>query len=89
MSVEGKKPVRTCIGCGASRPKRELIRIVRTPDGEILLDRTGRANGRGAYLCDQESCLEGCMKKHALERTFSMAISPEVRQKLTEAFHEQ
>ena len=62
-----KIPMRTCIGCGAVKPKKELIRIVLTQEGELLADRTGRANGRGAYLCDDSACLEKAIRKKVLE----------------------
>ncbi len=69
-----KIPMRTCIGCGENKSKKELVRIVRTPEGELHLDRTGRANGRGAYLCRKEACLEQAKKRHALGRAFREEI---------------
>lgn len=69
-----KIPMRTCIGCGAVRPKKELIRIVMTPEGEIIPDRTGRANGRGAYLCDDPVCLQRAIKRKALNRAFRTQV---------------
>ena len=69
-----KIPMRTCIGCGTTKPKKELIRIVLTPEGELLVDRTGRANGRGAYLCDDPDCLQKAIKRKALSRAFRTQV---------------
>ena len=55
--LKNKAPQRKCIGCNESKPKKELIRIVKTPEGEMLVDDTGRANGRGAYICNDPECL--------------------------------
>ena len=74
--------MRTCVGCGTCRPKKELVRIVRTADGEVLPDRTGRANGRGAYLCDNPSCIALARKKKSLSRAFEIPLSPEVYEML-------
>ena len=73
-----KIPIRTCVGCGKERPRGELVRVVRTPSGEILLDRTGRLPGRGAYLCPNRSCLEQAAKKKRLARTLRVAVPEEV-----------
>ena len=77
-----KIPMRTCIGCGTSKPKKELIRIVLTDDGEILADRTGRANGRGAYLCDDPACLQKAIKRKAFSRAFRQQVPAEAVQQL-------
>ncbi len=77
-----KKPSRQCIGCRESREKKELIRVVKTPEGEIVLDRTGRQNGRGAYLCDCAECLQKARKTNALSRSFKMNVSPEIYDEL-------
>lgn len=69
-----KIPMRTCIGCGISKPKKELIRIVLSEEGKILLDKTGRANGRGAYLCDDPVCLQRAIKRKALNRAFRTQV---------------
>ena len=68
-------PQRTCIGCNLKKDKRELIRIVKDKDGNISIDRSGRANGRGAYICDDIKCLEKAIKTKRLERTFETKIS--------------
>lgn len=70
-------PMRTCVSCHTSKPKRELLRIVRTPDGHVLLDATGKKAGRGAYLCAKLSCWENALKRKRLEQTFEIAIAPE------------
>ncbi|HEU5375086.1 MAG TPA: YlxR family protein [Ktedonobacteraceae bacterium] len=70
-------PIRTCIACRESKPKRELLRVVRTPDGHVLLDATGKKAGRGAYLCAKLNCWELALKRKRLEQTFEIAVSPE------------
>lgn len=72
-------PMRTCIACRESKPKRELLRVVRTPDGHVLLDATGKKAGRGAYLCAKLSCWETALKRKRLENEFEVAISAEDR----------
>ena len=72
-------PQRTCIVCRQVRPKRELIRVARTPDGHILLDPTGKKSGRGAYLCARRSCWEPALHQGRLEREFEIAIPAEDR----------
>ncbi|MCR4587408.1 MAG: YlxR family protein [Lachnospiraceae bacterium] len=79
-----KIPVRQCIGCGEKKSKKELIRIVKTPEGAFCVDATGRKNGRGAYLCNDIECLKKARKSHALERSFEMQIPGEVYDKLEE-----
>ncbi len=73
-----KIPQRQCIGCGEMKSKREMIRILKTPEGEFVLDVTGRKNGRGAYLCPSVECLKRAVKGKGLERSFKMAIPREV-----------
>lgn len=77
-----KIPMRMCIGCGEMMPKKELIRIVKTPEETITVDLTGKVNGRGAYICKAESCLEKAVKAKRLERAFSTQISPEIYETL-------
>ena len=78
-----KIPMRQCLGCREMKPKRELIRVVRSPEGEIRLDFKGKANGRGAYLCPDPECLKKAVKARALERAFSTQIPPEVYEALS------
>lgn len=75
---EKKIPLRKCSGCGEMKPKKELIRVVRSPDGQIALDLTGRMAGRGAYVCPCLACLQAARKAHRLERSFGCAIPSEV-----------
>ena len=77
-----KIPMRQCLGCREMKPKRELIRVVRSLEGEISLDFGGRANGRGAYVCPNGDCLRKAVKARALERAFSAQIPPEVYERL-------
>ncbi len=77
-----KIPMRMCIGCREMKPKRELIRIVKTPEGEIKLDRTGKLNGRGAYACPNADCLKKIAKQNALAHTFGMKIEQTIYESL-------
>ncbi len=77
-----KLPKRTCIGCNEIKLKKELIRVVKNKEGEISIDKTGKANGRGAYLCDNIECLEKAIKTKRLERNFETQISKEVYDEL-------
>lgn len=77
MSMK-KVPLRQCIGCGEMKSKKEMIRVIKTADEEILLDATGRKNGRGAYLCPSMGCMKKAVKSKGLERSFKMAIPKEV-----------
>lgn len=77
-----KIPVRQCLGCREHKPKRELVRIVRSPEGQVSLDRSGRMNGRGAYLCHDPECLRRAVKARALERAFGTAVPDDVLERL-------
>ncbi len=77
-----KFPQRQCIGCGEMKNKKEMIRILKTPEGEFTLDSTGRKNGRGAYLCPSAECLKKAVKSRGLERSFKMTIPKEVYETL-------
>lgn len=82
MVTTKKFPQRQCIGCGEMKNKKEMIRILKTPEGEFVLDATGRKNGRGAYLCSSMDCLKMAIKSRGLERSFKMAIPKEVYEAL-------
>ena len=82
MSTEKKVPQRQCIGCGETKNKRDLIRVLKTTDGQITIDATGRKNGRGAYLCPSMDCFKKAVKGKGLERSFKMAIPKEVYESL-------
>ena len=73
-----KIPLRTCMGCNEKKPKKELVRIGKNKDGEIFIDKTGKADGRGAYICDSEECLEKVVKSKRLERALECKISEEI-----------
>ena len=85
MPQPKKIPMRQCIGCRAQKPKRELIRVVRSPEGAITLDFKGKANGRGAYLCQDPACLKKAVKAKALSR----ALDCEIPQAVYDALGEQ
>ena len=80
--MEKKIPMRQCLGCREMKPKRELIRVVRSPEGEISLDFRGKSPGRGAYLCPDPQCLKKALKARALERAFSAQIPDEIYARL-------
>ena len=77
-----KIPERTCMGCNIKKPKKEFIRIVKSKEGNIDIDRTGKMQGRGAYICDKIDCLEKLIKSKRLEKVFDMKISEEIYEKL-------
>lgn len=81
-----KIPMRQCIGCGEMRSKKEMIRILKTPEEEIVLDITGKKNGRGAYLCRERECLVRARKNKGLERSFKMSIPDAVYDNLEKEF---
>ncbi len=72
-----KIPQRMCVGCGTGRDKRELVRIVRTPEGEVQVDPTGKKSGRGAYLCPNPDCLQEALKRKKLDRALKTSLSEE------------
>ncbi len=82
--MQKKIPMRQCLGCREMKPKKELIRVVRSPEGAISLDFRGKANGRGAYLCPDPACLKKAVKARALERAFSAQIPQAVYDALAE-----
>ncbi len=83
MNVK-KIPQRKCVGCMLMKEKNELIRIVRNLDEDFVIDKTGKMNGRGAYLCKSKDCLKLAQKRKAFERSFKAAIPKEVYEKLAE-----
>ena len=78
--------MRQCVGCGEMKSKKEMMRILKTPEDEIVLDVTGKKNGRGAYLCKEKECLTKARKNKGLERSFKMSIPNEVYDKLEKEF---
>ena len=90
MPLKPKKvPQRQCVGCRTMKDKKELIRVVRSAEGEISLDTTGKKPGRGAYLCQDGECLKKARKSRALERAFDTAIPPEVYDALVQEMEAQ
>ena len=88
MSQEKKQPLRQCTGCREMKPKKEMIRVIQTAENAILLDVTGKKNGRGAYVCRNEECLRKAMDAKGLERSLKTAIPKEVSEKLMEELRE-
>ncbi len=78
-----KIPVRQCVGCGEMKNKKEMLRVIKTSEEEILLDTTGKKNGRGAYICPNGECLKKAIKSKGLERSLKTAIPQEVIENLT------
>ncbi len=81
-----KIPRRQCVGCGEMKNKREMMRVLKTPEDKIVLDVTGKKNGRGAYLCKSGECLSKARKNKGLERSFKMSIPNEVYDNLVKEF---
>jgi len=77
MASKKHKPQRTCIACREIKDKRDLLRVVRTPEGKIIIDPSGKANGRGAYLCRKPECWELGLQKGRLARALQTTLSPE------------
>ena len=84
MNTVRKTPVRRCTGCGEHFPKNTLIRVVRTPAGEVLLDLTGKYSGRGAYICKSAACLKKARKSRRIETSLECSISEEVYDRMEE-----
>lgn len=77
-----KIPQRTCLACGESKAKKELIRIVKQSDGDIFIDKTGKANGRGAYICNNVECLDKAIRTKRLDKNFETEINNEIYESL-------
>jgi predicted RNA-binding protein YlxR (DUF448 family) len=77
-----KVPMRTCVACQAKRPKRELVRVVRTPEHTLVLDHKGKVSGRGAYVCGTRACVEQAIKTKRLDRALEVALTEEMVQAL-------
>ena len=82
MGAKNKTPLRQCTGCREMKSKKEMIRVLKTPENEIVLDATGRKNGRGAYVCLSQECLEKAVKSRGLERSLKMTVPAEVYEDL-------
>ena len=79
-----KVPLRQCVGCGEMKDKKSMYRVIKTPENEIILDKTGRKNGRGAYLCPDMECLKKAIKSKGLERSLKVKIPEDIYAKLEE-----
>ncbi len=79
-----KIPLRRCNGCGEQKPKRELVRVVKSPEGEIALDLTGKMPGRGAYICNDSACLQKARKSRRIDRVFETSIPDAVWEQMEE-----
>ena len=79
-----KIPMRMCLGCREMKEKKSLIRVVRSPEGEVSLDETGKKAGRGAYLCRDAECMKKALKQHQIERQLEVTLSEEVALKLND-----
>jgi predicted RNA-binding protein YlxR (DUF448 family) len=84
-----KIPMRKCLGCMTSKPKKELIRIVKLSDGKVAIDRQGKKEGRGAYFCDNKECLESLIKSKRLEKEFEITITKEDYNNLLNEFEKE
>ncbi|MBR2924448.1 MAG: YlxR family protein [Clostridia bacterium] len=89
MPVKPRKiPMRMCVGCREMKPKKELLRVVRSPEGEVSLDATGKKAGRGAYCCYQAECLGRALKQGQLSRQLEVQLTPEVEQSLRDTMQQ-
>ncbi|MDD6202562.1 MAG: YlxR family protein [Lachnospiraceae bacterium] len=88
MTMNKKVPMRQCVGCGCMKSKKEMMRVLKTAEGPIVLDVTGKKNGRGAYLCLSKECLQKARKNKGLERSFKMSIPNDVYDSLEKEFEE-
>ena len=86
--MQKKIPQRQCMGCRERKEKRQMIRVVRTTEGDVRLDFSGKLNGRGAYICPNPECLKKVQKSKALERSLEVAIPEEVYDRLTKEMEE-
>ena len=84
MQAQRKTPIRKCLGCGNRFPKNELIRVLRTPEGEIVLDLVGKKNGRGAYMCKSVECFKKARKSRRIDSSLDCAVPEEVYDRLEE-----
>ena len=82
MAVKKKIPMRKCVGCGEMKPKKELMRILKTETGEFVVDAAGKKNGRGAYICRSVECFKQAVKSRGLERSFKMPVDKRVYEDL-------
>ncbi len=84
--MQKKIPMRKCVGCNEMKEKKDLVRIIKTPEGNIVLDETGKTNGRGAYICRGSECFHKAVKNKGLERSLKSQIPAEILQSLEKEF---
>ncbi len=89
MASEKKIPMRQCLGCREMKPKRELLRLVRSPEGEVSIDMKGKAPGRGAYICKSVECMKKARRSKAFDRAFEIKISDEMLDRLQQEIEAQ
>ena len=89
MSNIKKVPQRQCIGCGEMKSKKEMTRVIRTNEGEMSVDSTGKKNGRGAYICNSVECLKKAVKNHGLDRAFKTSVPQEIYDELISSMEAQ
>ena len=89
MASNKKIPMRQCIGCSEMKGKKEMMRVLKTPEDSIVLDLTGKRNGRGAYLCRNAECLKKARKNKGLERSFKMSIPDDIYDSLEKEYDAQ
>ena len=82
MAAEKKIPMRQCLGCREMKPKKDLLRVVRSPEGSVTIDGRGKASGRGAYVCPDPACLNKAIRSKALERSLGVPVPQELLQEL-------
>ena len=87
--MQKKIPMRQCMGCREMKPKRELVRVVRSPEGEVSVDLTGKKNGRGAYVCRDAQCLKKAVKTKALSRALETPVPEELYDRLRDELEEK
>lgn len=80
--MQKKIPLRTCISCREQKNKNDLVRVIRTPDGTVLLDKTGKANGRGAYICNSKSCFEKAVKRNMFNNSLNVSYPADVYEEM-------
>ncbi len=84
-----KIPMRTCVACRTTRPKKELIRVVRLPAGSVVIDRKGKVSGRGAYICESLACFDQAVKTNKLERALEVALAEDVIEQLRQVVEKE
>lgn len=86
MMKNQKVPVRTCIGCNCRKPKKDMIRIIRTPEGKIEMDKTGKKSGRGLYLCGNTKCMDLAFRKNSINKSLKQDVPQQKLEELKDAF---